>query len=396
MKTVPLQYLSLVPITNGLGLSGANDEPTWPRYVRTTDIASPTSLRDDTFASQPPEIAAGALLASGDILMTAAGATIGKSTRFKAEYPACYAGFLARVRPRSKVVGRFLTYWMQSTHYWDQINAGAVRSTIDNFSAGKYRKLQVPVLDDASCERIADYLDRETAQIDILIAKQQQLIATLRERALGSSERRLRAARGTGERLKWILNEVNVRAGDSWRELPLLSVSISSGVRRRSEVADTESRAEDLSTYKMVEPGDLVVNRMRAFQGALGIAPEPGVVSPDYAVLRADSRVDPYWLAVAMKTGSFVAEMVSRLKGIGGTESGVVRTPRINVSDLLDIAITLPDLPEQKSQLADLEMEVSKIEHLIGKTQQFIAVSKERRAALITAAVTGELAVPAS
>src|SRR5687768_9508463 len=120
MNLVPLRYLSSVPIANGLGLSGAHDDPEWPRYIRTTDIADATSLRDDVFASQPPEVAAAAMVAPGVILMTAAGASIGKSVTFSESYLACYAGFLVRVRPHSETEGRFLGYWMQSAHYWDQ------------------------------------------------------------------------------------------------------------------------------------------------------------------------------------------------------------------------------------------------------------------------------------
>ena len=117
-----LKYLAATPITNGLGEAGQYDDPEWPRYVRTTDIEGPGSLRSDVFASLPPDIAAGAPLRRGDILMTAAGATIGKSTTYLEEGPACYAGFLVRFRPGQEVDGRFVAYWMQSAPYWDQIN----------------------------------------------------------------------------------------------------------------------------------------------------------------------------------------------------------------------------------------------------------------------------------
>jgi len=77
-----LKYLAAIPITNGLGEAGTYSDPEWPRYVRTTDIRDARSLRLDVFASLPPEVAAKALLAKGDILATAAGATIGKSTTY--------------------------------------------------------------------------------------------------------------------------------------------------------------------------------------------------------------------------------------------------------------------------------------------------------------------------
>lgn len=76
-----------------------------------------------------------------------------------------------------------------------------------------------------------------------------------------------------------------------------------------------EARADDLSNYKVCRRGDLVLNRMRAFQGALGLAPEDGIVSPDYAVLRVAPPVNGEWLAGVMKTDRFVREMNSRVSG---------------------------------------------------------------------------------
>jgi len=193
MRTVPLRYLSRVPLTNGLGLPGAYDNRDWPRYVRTTDIESSSTLRSDTFASQPPKVAAAALLNRGDMLMTAAGASIGKSVTYLSDEPACYAGFLVRLRPLSADQGRFLSYWMQSQHYWDQIAVGAVKSTIENFSASRYRYMQAPQPPLSMQRAIADYLDCETAKIDTLIGKQERLIETLRERRAAVVDRALSA-----------------------------------------------------------------------------------------------------------------------------------------------------------------------------------------------------------
>lgn len=240
---------------------------------------------------------------------------------------------------------------------------------------------------------IADYLDRETAQIDTLIAKQEQLIVTLRERRNAVSEVLLADRIRNGDRLKWSVNEIDHRAGTRWSELPLLSVSITWGVRRRDEMTDDVPRAEDLSMYKLVDRGAVVINRMRAFQGALGVAGEAGIVSPDYAVLQPGSAIDAHWLAALMRTQTFVAEMSSRLKGIGGTEGGAVRTPRINVDDLLDIVVDLPSLSHQEDDLRSMTLQTAKIDTLISKAEQFIALSKERRSALITAAVTGQIDV---
>lgn len=186
-------------------------------------------------------------------------------------------------------------------------------------------------------------------------------------------------------RLKWLLTESEARAGAQAEALPLLSVSISWGVRRR-EASDTTTRAasEDLANYKLCRAGDLVINRMRAFQGALGIAPEDGVVSPDYAVLQVDLKVDKRWLNYILTSGIIVATMTSLVRGIGGTEVGNVRTPRLNISDLRSMTVPLVSADEQRAIADYLDRETARIDTLIEEQQRLITMLRERRDGIVT------------
>ena len=94
-----------------------------------------------------------------------------------------------------------------------------------------------------------------------------------------------------------------------------------------------------------------------------------------------------------MRTAKFVAEMTSRLKGIGGTEGGAVRTPRINVVDLLEIRVAVPARSVQLESVEADSLARESCGRLTDKAERFIELSKERRAALITAAVTGQIDV---
>ena len=185
-------------------------------------------------------------------------------------------------------------------------------------------------------------------------------------------------------RLKWLLAESDMRAGAEAEALPLLSVSISWGVRRR-KASDMTTRAasEDLSNYKLCRAGDLVINRMRAFQGALGIAPEAGIVSPDYAVLRVESKVDKRWLNYYLTCGFIVSTMASMVRGIGGTEAGNVRTPRLNVSDLQSMTAPLASAEEQRAIADYLDRETARIDTLIEEQQRLIEMLRERRESAI-------------
>jgi type I restriction enzyme, S subunit len=300
---------------------------------------------------------------------------------------------LAIVRPDIRRIFPKFLYWALDSapiaRQWSVTAAGVTRVGIRSTDLNKVT-IPLPPLDEQRA--IAGYLDHETAQIDALVAKQEEFIGLLRERRLRARE--VLADRvAVGARLRLLLREIDHRAGPRAVDLPLFSVSIDWGVRRRDETTDRPSRAEDLDRYKVCLKGDIVVNRMRAFQGALGVAPADGVVSPDYAVLRAVPEVDPQWLAELMRTEAFVNEIILRLRGIGGTDSGNVRTPRINTADLLDIRINVPDEAIQHTELTNLVTETTRIDALIAKADEHIALAKERRSALITAAVTGQFDV---
>jgi len=162
-----------------------------------------------------------------------------------------------------------------------------------------------------------------------------------------------------------IVHEIDSRAGEKSEDLVLMSVSISRGLIPRSELTDKEPRADDLSIYKRCWQGDVVLNRMSAYQGALGLAHMDGMVSPDYAVLRPNAGLDARFLTYLMKSNWFISEMASRLRGIGSPGATSVRTPRVNIDDLRDISIALPLVEEQRWIADFLDDQVTRIDELI-------------------------------
>ena len=171
-------------------------------------------------------------------------------------------------------------------------------------------------------------------------------------------------------RAKNLYRVVDTRAGDA--RPPLLAVSIHHGVVPREFLTYDEPRADDLSNYKLCNAGDIVLNRMRAFQGAIGISGQDGLVSPDYLVLRVKPEVNARFLHHLFRSTWFVGEMISRLRGIGSTEQGNVRTPRINAEDLGDICISLPPSNGQHAIAEYLDAETARIDAVIAKKQRLI------------------------
>lgn len=181
---VQLRALSTVPIQNGVDAIGDPANPQeWPRYVRTTDIESLSSLDPEKRVTIAPDVAAASPLVKDDILLTRAGATIGKSYLHSSGEVASYAGYLVRVRPdRRRVLPWYLAYWTQSQEYLDQIRSGAVISTIENFSASKYRALrvQLPTIDVQA--EIVDRIRRSSADAHRAMAMATAAIELARER----------------------------------------------------------------------------------------------------------------------------------------------------------------------------------------------------------------------
>ena len=181
---VQLRGLVTIPIDAGVDEAGDPSNPDhWPRFVRTTDISNLTTLDLEKRVTISPDKAAPALLERNDLVATRAGATIGKTYIHASGEDACYAGYLVRIRPDTeRVEPMYLAYWSQSRHYLDQVAVGAVKSTIENYSAAKYRATRVPLPELADQLRIANYLDEQTSKIDTLIAETERFIKLARER----------------------------------------------------------------------------------------------------------------------------------------------------------------------------------------------------------------------
>lgn len=84
------------------------------------------------------------------------------------------------------------------------------------------------------------------------------------------------------------------RSKTGYAELPILEVSLKTGVQVRSfGTAKRKQIMSDLGKYKRAVKGDLAYNTMRMWQGALGVCPVDGLVSPAYVVARPYEDVEP-------------------------------------------------------------------------------------------------------
>lgn len=307
-ESVKLKSLSSLPIRNGVGEKAQDWSPRQLRYVRTTDIGSRLTLRESSRRSVARSAGSKAVLRKGDLLFTAAGATIGKSyLHILDDEEACYAGYLVRFRPTTDILGRFVSYWSQSAHFWDQVNAGAVVSTIPNFSAGRYRSLEVPLPDRPTIELIVRYLDNAEVRIARALQSKTHLVALLRERRAVLVEEHV--LRGVADPLRGVLIESEVpwlgQVPASWELVPFRSVFARSrhivGARSNDFTLLSLTKqgviVRDLSqmkgkfpasfnAYQRVEPGDLVMCLFDVDETprTVGLAQDRGMITGAYSV----------------------------------------------------------------------------------------------------------------
>ncbi|MFG2900226.1 restriction endonuclease subunit S [Streptomyces zaomyceticus] len=183
-RRVRLKRMLTAPMSYGANESTEHNRRDWPRYVRTTDIANDGTLRDETFASLPPDVAQNYMLRDGDLLFVRSGATVGKSFVYESQYgPAAHAGYLIRARVNSDLtLPRLIWYFCQTATYWQQVGEGAIQATIQNVNAEKYGNLLVPLVDRDRQDSTLAILDSQLAKSRILKNRAEQLLELLAER----------------------------------------------------------------------------------------------------------------------------------------------------------------------------------------------------------------------
>jgi len=140
-------------------------------------------LRHDSVRSLPPEAAAPYLLEDGDILMARSGATVGKALRYQAAWgPACFAGYLIRLRPDGRrVMPEFLAYYTQSHGFKQEVAMQTVQATVPNVSAERYANFPIGLPPLEEQRAIVAHLDRRTAVLEAAAAKVRRQIERLAE-----------------------------------------------------------------------------------------------------------------------------------------------------------------------------------------------------------------------
>jgi type I restriction enzyme S subunit len=163
------------------------------------------------------------------------------------------------------------------------------------------------------------------------------------------------------------------------------------GLVPHEEVSDKYIGHENLVDYKIVHPGQMVMNRMRAAIGIFGLSKGYGLVSPDYAIFDIGLRANPEFFLKLFKLPLLGTQFRLNSKGLGTGSSGFMRLYTENFGD---IKVALPPIDEQAEIVDFIDAESTKTQKVIDLlTQQSIKL-KEYKATLINSAMTGKIKVP--
>lgn len=167
-------------------------------------------------------------------------------------------------------------------------------------------------------------------------------------------------------------------------DLQVLSVYRDYGVIPKDSRDDNHNATSlDTSGYKAVNEGDLVVNKMKAWQGSMGVSEHNGIVSPAYITCRVDAeRVYPKFLHYLLRSQPYI--------GVYNALSYGVRVGQwdMHYEDFKNIPMPLPDRTCQKRIANFLDEKTAGIDEAIAKKQHLIELLKEQKAILINQVVT--------
>lgn len=184
-------------------------------------------------------------------------------------------------------------------------------------------------------------------------------------------------------RLRHMLRERDVRGATAER---VLSVYREHGVIPKDDRTDNYNKTpSDLSGYKLVRPGDVVINKMKAWQGSLGVSAHRGIVSGDYLVCEITSDINRRYLHHLLRSRPLVQEFAQRSSGIRPSQW------RLYWEDLSDIDVRLPSRASQDKIADFLDAETDRIDRLIGLRIRSRELQSERFESAVFAAVSGGL-----
>lgn len=314
------------------------------------------------------------------------------------------------VRPLTSTTdGRFVNYLLTANQVVDEIVADSTGTSYPATSATKISRLRVPAPPLPTQRAIADYLDRETAEIDAMRADLDEMERLLEERRAAVVERLLLGKSTpalenlpSGWKKTTIGTLFSLHNGDRGINYPSPDEITETGIPFIN-AGDLASGRINLETCKRIKPEKYAVmggaklrknDLLFCLRGSLGkwglVDFDGGALASSLCALRLErvDLADVKYIAHAMATRVFSLQ-------VWLSESGSAQ-PNLGAEQLSRFRIPLPPLADQRRIADEIDRETAEIDSMLEDITKLRDLLVERRSAVISAAVTGEIDIPVS
>lgn len=352
----------------------------------------------------------------GDVLFSKDG-TVGETAIVMEQREFAVASSLVIITPRASVMTpSYLAYVFASKPAQEQAASFMRGAGLPRLSVGNLARLTILVPPLEEQRAIAMHLDRQVARIDTLIEEQQRLIDMLRERRLGVVRAGVTGLqsggnRGTSDTWFGILPDTWTSARLRYDFTVILGKMINASKVPLEDTLDAPYLAAG-----SIQPDSLVLDESKRMVFTKAELTTLDLRKGDVVVVEGGAGYGrSHYLRYDLQGWGF-QNHVARLRPATGRVDGLFATyclkaclasgyieannrtatlPSLSRDVLGSIQIPVPPLTEQRKIVQYLDEQTMKIDELITETERFIELSRERRSALITAAVTGQIDVPA-
>ena len=347
-------------------------------------------------------------LHEGDILIMEGGLA-GTSCKYRGEMAPCFIqNSVHCCRAKSNYSNQFLYYWMNVVYNSKYIENICNKATIQHYTKEKVMNTPFLICSSLEQEKIVSYLDRKCAQIDAIIAKQQQIIEKLKEYKLSVITEAVTKGLDPNVPMKDSGVEWIGMVPEEWRISRIKYIcEFNPGTKKANHdvvsyapmecvkdgyLIKKEIRHDGISTgLTSFEEGDIIMAKVTpCFEnGNIAIAKDLvnkfGVGSSELFVFRA-KKVNTQWLFYFLRNSIFKKLAEATMTGTGGLK-------RVSPSFIRDFSLALPPEKEQRRIIEYLDKKCMEIDRVIKYKQSAVEKLGQYKKSLIYEVVTGKMEV---
>lgn len=315
-----------------------------------------------------------------------------------------FSNFLLRLRARAhRILPEFLFHLVTMNLTRERVKMMVSATTYPNLRIDEYLSATLPLPPLPEQTAIVRFLDHADRRIRRYIRAKQKLINLLEEQKQAIIHRAVTRGLDPNVRLKpsgveWLgdvpehwsvqrtknLFRLRTQKSGDRHGMELLSIYTHIGVRPRKDLEERGNKASTTDDYWIVRRGDIIVNKLLAWMGAVGVSDFEGVTSPAYDILMPIRELVPEFYHHLFRTKLYLQQFKQRSRGIMDMRL------RLYFDQLGQIPLLVPPVEEQSSIVAYYSEATSGLDRTIGTTQREITLLREYRTRLIADVVTGK------